>query len=262
MAFASLQCPNCGGNDIDLKHEGTVADPYVCNLCLSKLMFQDNAFHVMIDNSPTQDSLLERAKIELSGENYASAGRCIDQFLDINPKCAEAYMLRLCTGIRAKDIASLGNKPTDFSQSPDYLTALRFANDSQKEEWEALARKAQEVARLQNSLDALKKERESLTQELENFEQVLSKRTGVFGTVLAGGYLLFCFFGGVFLVICAIVAAALKTNFFATVFVAAILAVIGLAVFAIISDSSQKSKDSAKLSQLRSKKQEAEESIS
>ena len=91
MAFVSLQCPNCGGKDIDMNHDGSYADPYVCKTCFSKLTFQDNAFHIVIDNSPTQTSFLERAKIELSSGNYQNAAKSIDQLLNIDPKCAEAY---------------------------------------------------------------------------------------------------------------------------------------------------------------------------
>ena len=287
MAFASLQCPNCGGKDIDMNHEGTVADPYVCKICGSMLTFQDNAFHIMIDNNPTQSSLLERASIELSSGNYDNAGKCIDQLLNINPKCAEAYMLRMCVDANVNDIKSLGEQPEDFSKSPDYQTALRFANPRQKEEWQELAENAKariaiakqkreererialqkqnELDKLQTSMNALTDERDSLNQELYECEKEMQARGGIikeiFTSMLAIGYAMIVFWF-ILLAVFGVVAFLLKRNYFEVLFIGIPVILIATIIYSVVSSSSRRSRNLSRQNELQSKLQEVERKLS
>ena len=82
----------------------------------------------------TTDSLLKRAFMFLEDGNWKSAEEYCEKVLDIDPECAEAYLGKLMAELRVKKQEDLKNCEHPFDDMNNYQKAIRFGNDSLKNE--------------------------------------------------------------------------------------------------------------------------------
>ena len=85
---------------------------------------------------PGADSLLERGKLFLEDGDWQSADEYFDRVLDINPKCAEAYLGKLMAKRNVQKEEQLVQTGQYLTEDPDYQKALRFASTQEKQRWE------------------------------------------------------------------------------------------------------------------------------
>lgn len=84
------------------------------------------------DASPNASSLLERAFMFLEDGNWTEADRYCDRVLDIEPKCAEAYLGKLMAELRVRKQEQLRDAKEPFDQKNSYQKVIRFADESLK----------------------------------------------------------------------------------------------------------------------------------
>ncbi len=85
--------------------------------------------------APGVSSLLERGKLFLEDKNWSSANEYFDRVLDIDPKCAPAYMGKVCAALNVTAEEELITAKRKLTEFPDYEKALRFANTEEKQRW-------------------------------------------------------------------------------------------------------------------------------
>ena len=88
-----------------------------------------------VQGGPGVASLLTRARLFMEDGDFASAGEYVEKALDIDPKCAEAYIVKTAVNHRLKSDADLGKLKESIAADPDYVKALRFADPKQKAEY-------------------------------------------------------------------------------------------------------------------------------
>ena len=99
---------------------------------------------VHIEGSATKESLLKRAKMCFSEGDTEKAKKLLDQVLDADPECAEAYLylaaLKVCQNTPSKRIISLENIHSDYItpsydnawELPEMRKALRYSTGELK----------------------------------------------------------------------------------------------------------------------------------
>lgn len=90
---------------------------------------------VIIKNGEHQDTapILRRAFLFLEDGNYDSANEYAEKVLDINPECAEAYMVKLLIDLHLRKPTDLANYHTPIAEQPNYMKAVRFATPEYRE---------------------------------------------------------------------------------------------------------------------------------
>ena len=78
--------------------------------------------------------LLERAFMFLEDKDWNSADKYCERVLDIDPKCADAYLGKLMAELRVNKREKLKDCMIPFDGSSNYQKAIRFANDGLKAE--------------------------------------------------------------------------------------------------------------------------------
>ena len=74
-------------------------------------------------------AMLERAFLFLEDGDWKAAEEYCEKALDIDPKCAEAYLGKLMVVLRVKKQEELANCAEPFDENPNYQKAIRFADD-------------------------------------------------------------------------------------------------------------------------------------
>lgn len=82
---------------------------------------------VQQSNGVTWESLLERGQMFLEDNDWTNANIYFEKVLDINPKCAEAYLGKLCVDFHCATKDNLQKLDSDISQNSNYEKAMRFA---------------------------------------------------------------------------------------------------------------------------------------
>ena len=77
--------------------------------------------------------LLRRAYLFLEDGNFDSADEYAEKVLDINPECAEAYVVKLLIELGLKKTSDFAMYKKPFSESPNYQKAIRFASPEYRE---------------------------------------------------------------------------------------------------------------------------------
>ena len=78
--------------------------------------------------------LLERAFIFLEDGDWSSADKYCERVLDIDPKCADAYLVKLMAEMQASKREKLKECAEPFDGSGNYQKVLRFADECIKAE--------------------------------------------------------------------------------------------------------------------------------
>ena len=146
--MSALQCEICGGK-LMAKAGGLFECEY-CGMQYDKTRIQEMVQEikgtvtvegtvevkgtVKIEGSVTKESLLKRAFLELEACNWAEAISRLNQVLDIDPECAEAYLGKLMVERHVGRREDLKNCEKTFEDNGNYLKVLRFGDDSLKAE--------------------------------------------------------------------------------------------------------------------------------
>lgn len=108
-------------------------------------------------------NLLKRVAILLEDSDYVKADSILESVLNKNPECAEAYAYKILIDKQLKKLSDIENLNTQLNDDKNYQRAIRFANDSFKEELEGY----------NNNILIRKKERESekiYSEAIQKFE--------------------------------------------------------------------------------------------
>ena len=82
--------------------------------------------------APSILSFLTRAQMFLEDGDWDSAGKYAEKILDIDPKCAQAYIDKLCVSRMVKREGDLVSCDSLLEGDMNYKKAIRFADDGQK----------------------------------------------------------------------------------------------------------------------------------
>lgn len=146
--MAALQCDICGGK-LMAKAGGLFECEY-CGMQYDKTRIQEMVQEikgtvkvegtvevkgtVKVEGSATKESLLKRAFLELETGNWAEANSRLNQVLDIDPECAEAYLGKMMTERHVRRREDLQKCEKSFGDNVNYLKVLRFGDDLLKTE--------------------------------------------------------------------------------------------------------------------------------
>ena len=83
-------------------------------------------------SAPGVESLLTRARLFLEDGDWSSAQEYANKVLDIDPKYAEAYIIKVCTTRKVRKEEHLKNGEEPLSRDADYQKAVRFGDSRQK----------------------------------------------------------------------------------------------------------------------------------
>ncbi len=88
---------------------------------------------VVAAGNTNTSSLLERAFMFLEDGDFNSAEEYCEKVLDIEPKCAQAYLGKLMAELRVRTCEGLKDCAEPFDTNNNYQKAIRFADDKLKE---------------------------------------------------------------------------------------------------------------------------------
>lgn len=132
----------------------------------------------------TVESLLKRANMFLEDEEFQRADEYAERILDIDPECAQAYLIKLCCDFKVKNSASLGTLKEPFAANNNYKKIIRFGDSALKKEVKGYVTKAEENKKL---ADEDKKIEHAL--ELAEFKRLedIRKKYSVAAKMIAAG---------------------------------------------------------------------------
>ena len=183
MGYKKLYCPSCGANiEIDDNREFGF-----CSYCGAKIvqdkLIVEHRGNITLNGLANVSSLLERAKMYLEGGKFSDALQYCERALDINPKNADAYILRLMAETDSCSREELGNSIKPLNTYDSYNKAIKF---SSSEEGKMLASYNEQSiknynAELQKRESLLDKEKEELKIMRRNLQELTdkAKRTGI-----------------------------------------------------------------------------------
>ena len=151
--------------------------------------------------APSILSFLTRAQMFLEDGDWDSAGKYAEKILDIDPKCAQAYIVKLCVSRMVKREGDLVSCDSLLEGDMNYKKAIRFADDGQKKTYkgyndaiksrlalegqcheadESYRKARQALAGINNELEALKSQNQVLLDETVRTEHELENTKGAF----------------------------------------------------------------------------------
>ena len=126
----------------------------------------------------TTNSLLERAFIFIEDGDFRSGDEYCEKVLDIDPRCAMAYLGKLMVDLRVKKRRELAHVKTSFAENVNYKRVLRFGSNDLIDE---ISEYLEEVEATQSKNEIALKERakqeeQRLTPELA---EIVEKYTSI-----------------------------------------------------------------------------------
>ncbi|NBG86894.1 hypothetical protein [Isachenkonia alkalipeptolytica] len=96
---------------------------------------EDHLVNVLIKNDEKRvKNLMTRAYLELEDREYSKAEELTEKALELEPKLAEAYILKLLVGLQVSDArAMVASADRPLTEYKDYNRALRFARGEDRE---------------------------------------------------------------------------------------------------------------------------------
>lgn len=145
MPFVQAKCPNCGGMlAVDDSKKAAI-----CQFCEDAFIVEEavnnyNTYNItnnttnqnfgegavvnIIENSSTISVLMERVFMFLEEGNFFSADEYCEKALDLDPKCAEAYLGKLMVDLRCKSKKDLQYCDELFDKNINYKKIIRFGD--------------------------------------------------------------------------------------------------------------------------------------
>ncbi len=134
-------------------------------------------------NTPSPESLLEKACILMNQGNFPEAEPFIEEALAISPEYADGYIIRLLCMLHLKSINDLGTIDTPLTSYEDFQAAIRYGSTYQLNRFEKLMEKnAERVEKKKQQQESdntqriitLHKETEDLRRKICDAEKFLS----------------------------------------------------------------------------------------
>lgn len=88
---------------------------------------------------PNERALLDRAMFALEDGDFQRADEFVEQLLNINARNSQAYVYKLMVERKIRIEANLAKETTDLEKSPNFVKAIRFADDAMKQKLESWA---------------------------------------------------------------------------------------------------------------------------
>ncbi len=136
-----LICEMCGSADL-IKQGGV----FVCQSCGTKYSVEEarkmmiegtvdvSGSTVRIDKSENVKALLERAIMALKDEEWKKANKYCEQILDLEPKNADAYLVKLMSALGVKNKRDLARCKDPFDGNKNYEKIMSFGTEDLREE--------------------------------------------------------------------------------------------------------------------------------
>lgn len=90
-------------------------------------------------SEPNERALLDRAMFALEDGDYQRADEFVEQLLNINARNSQAYIYKLMVERKVRIEEDLAKETTALEESPNYVKAMRFADDAIKQKLESWA---------------------------------------------------------------------------------------------------------------------------
>lgn len=101
---------------------------------------QKNETSQQISSSePNERALLDRAMFALEDGDFQRADEFVEQLLNINARNSQAYVYKLMVERKVRIEENLAKETTALEESPNYVKAMRFADDAMKQKLETWA---------------------------------------------------------------------------------------------------------------------------
>ena len=97
-----------------------------------------------VTKAPGVASLIKRARLFLEDADFASADEYAEKVLDIDPECAEAYLVKLLVSRQQSNESELEASRQSLEHDPNYVKALRFAKGEQATAYAAIEQTIQQ----------------------------------------------------------------------------------------------------------------------
>ena len=171
MALVKLECPSCNA-DLDFDES---RDFCFCTFCGARLTREKQILElsgeVSVDGIAKSNALLERAFILIEDGNFSDADRCLERVLDQVPKCAKAYIGKFLCLTKRKHISQLAQLRFYICNETHFKNAIKFANDTERNEYGEIEQKNQEFVRnfnlqKQQQIDNLTQEKDKQVKKI------------------------------------------------------------------------------------------------
>ncbi len=141
--------------------------------------------HVEEKNGSTSSfvPLLERAQMYLEDSEWDKADEYAERVLDMNPKCGEAYLVKLLAGFKFNHISKLSQLQQSLDSVKEYKKICQFGSEELKKQVQSyndqinkqlVENKKKEV---KQELEGLEMEKKKLLQAIEECTQELERHT-------------------------------------------------------------------------------------
>lgn len=166
MGFAALKCPECGA-DIDIDDSREYA---FCSYCGTKLTREKMRIEVSVKGIAGADSLLQRAFIFLEDGDFGSAAQYIERVLDLDPRCAKAYIGKFMVEHKLRRMEAIGTMEPYIGNNSDFRRALEFSSGEEQEYYQRFAAKNLEAYRQKQ--DRYRRVRDGISQKIDKLDRV------------------------------------------------------------------------------------------
>lgn len=125
---------------------------------IGKILGTVNVTNVPASNSIDVDAYKTRIEVFLENGDFSSAKEYCDKVLDVQPKDAETYILKLCAELCVKKRTDLGSLSVSFGDNPSFQNAIKFSDSTERKELESYLElsKEKEKAKRKKSLKIVK----------------------------------------------------------------------------------------------------------
>lgn len=125
---------------------------------IGKILGTVNVTNVPVSNSIDVDAYKTRIEVFLENGDFSSAKEYCDKVLDVQPKDAETYILKLCAELCVKKRTDLGSLSVSFGDNPSFQNAIKFSDSTERKELESYLElsKEKEKAKRKKSLKIVK----------------------------------------------------------------------------------------------------------
>lgn len=165
MGFKKLFCPSCGASiELDENREFGFCVYCGTKIAQDKLIVEHRG-NVSVSGIADTNAILERARMYLEDKKFDDALKYCERALDLNPRNADAYFLKLMAETRSQKREDLGKSVKPLNAHDSFLKAMRFGTQKMKEELvlyneQSIGSFSQEKQCRQDKIDQKKKELE------------------------------------------------------------------------------------------------------
>lgn len=135
------------------------------------------------DYDAEAEALIKRAFLLLEEADWTKADELLEKVLNIDPENAQAYVGKLMIEVKVNKEENLAKRPVDYSQSSNYIKAVRFGDENLKSTLsnycdtakEQFTRKEEERTKKEET-ERIKKKKYALINEYNTIVEQISKK--------------------------------------------------------------------------------------